>query len=77
MTNNEWIKRRKQNIRETAVQIAKEIRLSNMKSSNSNRDIEENEDEHVSTVFAEEVIESASMIEQYIEKGEKVYKDEG
>jgi len=77
MTNNEWMKRHEQNIRETSIQIAKEISLDNMKSSNSSRNIEENEDEHAREVFAEEVIESAAMIEQYIKKGEKVYKDEG
>lgn len=77
MTNSEWVKRHEQNVRETSIQIAKEIHLDNMKSSNKNRDIEENEDEHVHTVFAEEIINSAAMIEEYIKEGEKVYKDEG
>lgn len=74
MTNNEWIKRHKQNIRETAVQIAKEIHLDNMNSYNSNHDLDE-EENHAQTVFTEDVIESASILEEYLETGGKVYKD--
>lgn len=71
MAHDEWKLRRKQNIRETAVQVAKEIRLNNAKGINENLD---KQNEPV-TVFPEEVVEDAAMIEEYIKTGQKVYKD--
>jgi len=73
MTHDEWKKRREQNIRETAVQISKEIHLQNAESVNENIEKEEN----VKTVFPEELIEDADIITQYIKNREKVYKDNG
>lgn len=71
MSHDEWTKRREQNIRETATQISKEIHLKNMKNLNKNLE----DDQYPTTVFSEEVIEDAAIIEKYIKTGQKVYKD--
>ena len=71
MSHDEWIQRRKQNIRETAVQISKEIHLKNMEGINKNLDDEQEPD----TTFPEAVLNDADMIQKYIETGQKVYKD--
>ena len=71
MSHDEWIQRRKQNIRETAVQISKEIHLKNMEGINKNLD----DEQEPATTFSEEVINDAAIIEKYIETGQKVYKD--
>jgi len=74
MVHDDWEEGKKQNIRKEAVDTARKIHLSNMKSFNKNMDLDE-EDIEPMTVFTEEVIESASMIEEYIEKGEAPGED--
>ena len=71
MTHDEWTQRRKQNIRETAVQISKEIHLKNIKNLNKNLE----DDQEPTITLPEEVIKDAAIIEKYIETGQKVYKD--
>jgi len=68
---DEWKKRRQQEIRETACKMAKTIHITNTKSHNKNLE----DDQPPRTTFAEDVIEDASTIEQYIKNGQKVYKD--
>ena len=71
MTHDEWIQRRKQNIRETATQISKEIHLKNTEGINKNLDDEQEPD----TTSPEAVLNDADMIQKYIETGQKVYKN--
>jgi len=71
--HNDFDEQRDQNIRQTALITARKIHVKNMVSMNKNRDLED--DAEAQQVFTEEVIESASMIEEFLKTGDKVYKD--
>jgi len=74
MSHDEWNKRHRQNIRETAFKLSKDLHISNMESANNNHDLDE-ENTHFQTVFVESVLEDAEKIKEFIKEGEHLYKD--
>ena len=77
--HNDWEDRRKQNIRQTAIEQSRKLHLDIMKQVNKNTRKEQEEDEpkpeiteeDVYQPSAEDIIEDADKIYEYIKEGKK------
>lgn len=77
--HNDWKDRRKQNIRQTAIEQSRKLHLDIMKQVNKNTQKERGDDdpkpeiteEDVYQPSAEDIIEDADKIYDYIKEGEK------